>query len=115
MTKKRMNVRIRFKQHALVFLTMALTVYACQLTADNDSGNDFDLEKVAMCVACHGADGIGKAVQYPNLQGKPVDYIVSQLKFYKAGLRKNSTMNTVTKSLSEEDMRMLAVFFNQVK
>ena len=25
---------------------------------------------VGRCVACHGADGIGKAPQYPNLQGQ---------------------------------------------
>ena len=66
-------------------------------------------------VACHGADGKGKAAQYPDLQGKPVEYIVAQLQYFKSGLRKSSTMNVVARSLSQEDMLMLAEFFNQVQ
>ena len=56
---------------------------------------EFDLEKVAICVTCHGADGIGKAEQYPDLQGKPVEYIAAQLGYFKPGLRESSTMNRI--------------------
>jgi cytochrome c553 len=38
-----------------------------------------------------------------------------QLKYFKSGARKSSSMNTIAKPLSEKDMRMLAVFFNQVE
>jgi len=79
------------------------------------SAEYFDTDKVAQCVACHGADGKGKAAQYPDLQGKPVEYIVAQLQYFKSGLRKSSTMNVVARSLSQEDMLMLAEFFNQVQ
>lgn len=106
-----MNFITRLIRTARIFVTVALTLQASQVMADDD----FDLEKVAMCVACHGADGIGKAAQYPNLQGQQVDYTVKQLEAFKSGLRKDSTMNRVAKPLSGDDMRMLAVFFNQVK
>ena len=79
------------------------------------ANGDFDQEKIAACVACHGADGIGKADQYPGLQGKPVEYLFMQLKYFKSRARKSSSMNTIAKPLSEKDMRMLAVFFNQVE
>ncbi len=75
----------------------------------------FDLEKVAQCVACHGADGKGKAAQYPDLQGKPAPYLLAQLEYFKSGLRKSSTMNVVAAQLSQEDMQMLAKFFSQVQ
>ncbi len=74
-----------------------------------------DQAKVAACVACHGADGVGKADQYPNLQGQGEAYMVKQLKAFQSGSRKDSTMTTVVKSLSEADMQMLAKFFAQVK
>ena len=79
------------------------------------ANSDIEQEKIAACVACHGADGIGKADQYPDLKGKPVEYLFMQLQYFKSGARKGSAMNTIAKPLTEEDMRMLAVFFNQVK
>lgn len=76
---------------------------------------DADLAKVAACVACHGADGVGKAEQYPTLQGQREAYLVKQLKDFKSGVRKDSSMNVIAESLSEADMKMLARFFAQVK
>ena len=106
-----MNNKVRLKPPLQYLLTVALTISACTAMADNDSSQ----EKIAGCVACHGADGIGKADQYPNLQGQQIGYLVKQLKSYKSGVRKSSTMNTVAKSLSDEDIQMLAMFFNRVK
>jgi cytochrome c553 len=92
-------------------LTTVLMLGECTAaTAD-----DMNQEKVAQCVACHGADGVGKANEYPDLQGKPVDYLIGQLRYFKSGMRKSSTMNIVAKPLSDDDMRMLAEFFNQVQ
>ncbi|MEL0585905.1 MAG: c-type cytochrome [Candidatus Thiodiazotropha sp. (ex. Lucinoma kazani)] len=106
-----MNRKVFLKQRLQLLLAAALMAGAYTATADNS----FDLEKIAQCVACHGADGIGKAIQYPNLQNKPIDYIVTQLKLFKSGDRKSSTMNTIAKTLSDEDIRMLAMFFNHVR
>lgn len=90
-----------------------LAASAINSMADDDSaGNQ---AKVASCVACHGADGVGKADQYPNLQGQKAAYTVKQLQDFKSGVRKNATMNTVARALSEADMKMLANFFTQVK
>lgn len=76
---------------------------------------EFNLDKVAVCVACHGADGIGKADQYPDLQGKPVEFIAGQLNYFKSGLRKGSAMNTIAAPLSAQDIQMLAEFYSQVE
>ncbi len=96
-----------------VQLTLVATLSI--LSGNTYADANFDQEKVSMCVACHGADGIGKANQYPSLQGLPVDYIVAQLKAFQSGARPSPTMGVVTKSLSDREMQMLAKFFHQVQ
>ena len=91
-----LNYRVNF------LLAIVLTVCSCTKVAEDE----FNQETVAMCVACHGADGIGKAVSYPDLQGLPVEYMVAQLEAFKSGERENSEMNTVVEPLSKKDMSM---------
>lgn len=87
----------------------------CMTTPQAAVAGDYDLETVSLCVACHGADGMGKAAQYPDLQGKPAEYLLAQLRYFKSGQRPGSTMNVVAAQLSDEDMQMLAGFYSQVK
>lgn len=94
----------------LVIVVSGLYVFSVQA-----SETDSNQEKIAGCVACHGADGIGKADQYPNLQNQKTAYLVKQLRDFKSGARKDATMTTIAQPLSEADMRMLANFFAQVK
>lgn len=70
-------------------------------------------EKLGGCVACHGADGIGKAPQYPNLQGQKAAYLEKQLKAFRSGERKDSNMNALAKPLSDADIANLAAYFEQ--
>lgn len=71
--------------------------------------------KLGSCVACHGADGVGKAPQYPNLQGQKAAYLEKQLKAYKSGERIDPTMNIMAKPLSDADIVELAAYFANVK
>lgn len=106
-----MNRKAFFVLAGQILLASVLSVSAYTAMAVED----FDEDKVAVCVACHGADGKGKAAQYPDLQGKPVEYIVAQLQYFKSGLRENPAMNVIAGPLSQEDIQMLAEFFNQVE
>lgn len=96
---------------ARLIASLVLTAPVHQVTGEEP----YDLEKVSQCVSCHGADGKGKAAIYPDLQGKPAEYLLSQLKYFKSGMRKSSSMNVVAAQLSDEDMQMLAEFFSQVQ
>jgi cytochrome c553 len=49
----------------------------------------------AGCAACHGADGIAIAPNYPNLAGQQAAYIVKQLKDFQSGARKDPTMTAM--------------------
>ena len=49
------------------------------------------------CVACHGADGIGKAQQYPDLRGQKAYYLEKQLRAFRNGERNDASMNAVAR------------------
>lgn len=72
-------------------------------------------ELVASCVACHGADGVGKADQYPNLQKQKQAYLIKQLKDFRSGARLDATMTTIAKPLTDKQIEHLAQFFAQVE
>jgi cytochrome c553 len=66
-----------------------------------------------VCVACHGADGVGITPMYPTLAGQHPDYLVRALTEYKKGGRKNPIMAPFASQLNEEQMRQLAEYYSQ--
>lgn len=71
--------------------------------------------KAASCGACHGATGTSMAPNFPNLKGQKDAYIVKQLKAFRAGDRKDPTMNPMAKPLSDADIDNLAAFYSSQK
>lgn len=69
----------------------------------------------AVCVACHGLDGMSAIPANPNLAGMPEQYIAKQLELFKSGARKNAIMQGMAANLAPEDMKALgAYYFSQV-
>lgn len=71
--------------------------------------------KAVTCNACHGANGISIAPNYPNLAGQKEAYLVKQLKAFKDGTRKDPTMNAMVMPLSDADMANIAAHFAGMK
>jgi cytochrome c553 len=67
----------------------------------------------AVCVACHGDNGVGITGQYPTLAGQHADYLEEALLEYRKGGRKNPIMGTFANQIKEEDLRVLARFYAQ--
>jgi cytochrome c553 len=67
------------------------------------------------CIACHGRDGVSKLPEAPNLAGQVDTYLVSALKAYHAGERKNELMNTVAQNLGDQDMADLAAYYSGIQ
>ena len=63
------------------------------------------------CVSCHGADGIARVDDAPNLAGEAAIYIVEQLRAFRNGGRRHETMNAIAAELSDEDMRAAASWY----
>jgi len=76
-------------------------------------------KKVPPCAECHGPGAHRRNPYYPNLAGQHADYLISQLKLFKAGLRGGSSyahlMEHVAPHLTEEQMRDVAIYYEQLK
>ena len=91
----------------LISLVISLLALPVMAGGDIDKGK----AKSAACAACHGADGIGIADIYPNLAGQKEAYILSQLKAFRDGQRKNAMMSPMVKGLSDDDLANLAAYY----
>jgi cytochrome c553 len=68
-------------------------------------------EAAAVCVSCHGNDGVGIVPEYPTLAGQHADYLARALTDYKRGGRKNAVMAGFAGALSDADIRALARYY----
>jgi cytochrome c553 len=64
--------------------------------------------KAAVCAACHGAQGVAIAPNFPNLAGQSATYLYAQLKEFHDGQRNDPVMTGQAAALSDTDMRDLA-------
>ena len=69
----------------------------------------------ALCVSCHGQDGVTIAPLYPSLAGQHPDYIVRALDEYKKGGRKNPIMGGFVTNLKDSDIEAIADYFARQK
>lgn len=67
--------------------------------------------KSAMCVACHGAEGVSAVPMYPNLAGQKEMYLVKQLKDFKSGKRNDPVMQPMSAGLSDADIANIAAYY----
>ncbi len=70
--------------------------------------------KAAMCAGCHGANGKSSNGMWPNLAGQKEAYLVKQLKAFRDGTRKDPTMSSMAKPLSDADIANLAAYFSSL-
>ncbi len=67
--------------------------------------------KAAVCVACHGVDGISPNPQWPNLAGQKDQYLIKQMKAFRDGERNDPVMSPMAAGLSDEDIENLAAYY----
>ena len=71
-------------------------------------------EKAAQCFVCHGADGLAKVPDAPNLAGQNGAYLVKALRDYRSGKRENEVMSMMAKNLSDQDINLVASYFSSI-
>ncbi len=69
---------------------------------------------MAVCAACHGANGVSIADSIPNLAGQRVPYIEGQLRAFKSGTRKAASMNAIAAQLAPTDITDVAAYFGSL-
>jgi cytochrome c553 len=66
-------------------------------------------KNVPACAGCHSPNGAGIPAQFPRLAGQHQDYTVAQLSGFRSKARKNSPqMNTISRDLSDEEIKAVA-------
>ncbi|HZR34278.1 MAG TPA: cytochrome c [Nevskia sp.] len=68
-------------------------------------------DRVVVCAACHGENGVATQPMYPNLAGQQTSYIEHALHAYKSGERKNAIMAPQAAGLTEAEIKQLAAWF----
>ncbi len=101
-----MNKKIQIFGVALLTASVVFAATA-QAVGDKDAGK----EKAIPCQICHGKGGRSTNPLYPVLAGQHAQYIVKQLKAFKAGTRKDPIMNGMAEPLTDTDMEDVAAFF----
>ncbi|WP_017023703.1 c-type cytochrome [Vibrio rumoiensis] len=74
-------------------------------------------KKAAVCMTCHGTEGISNIDIYPNLQGQKQAYLVTTLKAYQRRQRSGGlalVMYEQADNLTEQDMQDISYFFSNV-
>ncbi|NOZ55082.1 MAG: cytochrome c [Gammaproteobacteria bacterium] len=95
----------------LLLLLLLLTSVAVNAAGNAKAGSS----KARACQVCHGKGGVSTNPAYPKLAGQHAKYIIKQLKAFKSGTRKDPIMNGMASTLSEQDMKDIAAFFENNK
>lgn len=93
-----------------LLLTLGITGFA-HAAGDAAAGEG----KVAVCGACHGADGNSAAPNFPKLAGQGERYLLKQLLDIKSGARPVVEMTGLLDNLSEQDLADISAFFASKK
>ena len=87
----------------LACLTFSLSAEALENTELTDL--------IAQCAACHGAEGIAKDVEIPNLAGQHDRYLVTQLQNFRSGKRPHKEMRYMARSISLAEAQALSAYY----
>ena len=63
------------------------------------------------CANCHGAQGISKTVDVPNLAGQHPAYLLEQIRKFGSGERKDAFMEGLIKVMKPEERVQIALFY----
>jgi cytochrome c553 len=73
---------------------------------------------VAACAGCHSPNGAGIPSQYPRLAGQHSEYVVAQLKAFRAGERANDAnnmMRAVAARLTDKEIAAVAEYLSGLR
>ena len=77
------------------------------------------LDKNSMCIGCHGIPeykgSFPEVYRVPMIAGQNAKYIEAALKAYRSGERSHPTMDSVARSLSDQDIADLAAYYSSLK
>jgi cytochrome c553 len=92
---------------------VALLFYGC--TASAQQAMQANPSQLALCMACHGANGNSVIPTTPSLAGQPKVFIENQLVLIREGIREIPQMKGLLDKYKDEDFVALAQYFSEQK
>ncbi|MCP8937572.1 c-type cytochrome [Alsobacter sp. SYSU M60028] len=96
----------------LAYLFAAAFGLAMALAAPATAQVNID-DKLPLCSACHGENGVPTEKNIPVIWGQHQGYIYFMLRDFKLGQRQNDAMTEIAKDLSRDEMMALAEYFSK--
>ena len=94
-------------------LAAALLNSVAARAADEAKLRSYGAHLAQECTACHRVDGVDHN-GIPSITGWDVEAFMRTLRLYQEGTRTNPVMGSVAKSLDEDQVRALAVYWASV-
>ncbi len=69
----------------------------------------------APCFPCHGTDGVSVGGVPPSLAGQNKEYLLQQMKDFKAGKRPATIMHQQAKGYSDAQLEQISAYFASMK
>ena len=99
----------------LAALAIAPAAAEDQKASDNSAEAAFKAmsfqDKLATCLACHGANGVSAAEGVPSLAGQPVNFTEYQLIFFRYDQRKDEAMTPYGHPLTDDEIQKFGEYF----
>src|SRR4029077_12898952 len=81
---------------------------AAVLFAASTAGAQPLQERLAPCLACHGATGQSQAPEVPSLGGQPAFYLMAQLVMFRERMRTIEPMTSMLQGARDADLKAMA-------
>jgi len=92
---------------------LKLAIFAAAIFIAGPAGaQKLDPRLITGCAPCHGANGISKFGEVPNLAGQNEPYLVNQLRAFHTGRRPHKEMAYMSRKLTEEEIEAIAAYFS---
>ena len=96
---------------AALAAVLALATFPIRADDAGDARAKAFKEKLEVCAACHGEDGVSKMDGVPSLAGEPDFFTEYQLLYFRGETRKNEQMMAVARDLTDDDIRDLGAYY----
>ncbi|HET6377462.1 MAG TPA: c-type cytochrome [Methylocella sp.] len=93
---------------------MKLAILAASIVFAGSACAQENPTPVSGCIPCHGADGIAKFDEMPNLAGQNRLYLLNQLHAFQSGKRQHKEMRYMSRHLTEAEMEAIAAYFSKL-
>lgn len=107
-----LKMHLSAKNACVLFLLLSALLLTPAHARDLAAGR---AKAMTMCQNCHGMDGVALIPGAANLSGQQKEYLVTQLRAYRAGSRREAQMNVVAKTLTDAEIENLAVWYSAIK